>query len=258
MTEGPGFYDDERVFATYLAHRRRPDNPNDTLERPALLELLGSVAGLRVLDLGCGDARFGRELLAEGCQSYTGLEGSHNMAAAARETLAGTAGRLVESTIEAWEYPPDAFDLVVSRLALHYVDDVGAVCRQVARTLVEGGRFVFSVEHPVITSCDRGWPAGTQRQDWLVDEYHVPGRRVTSWLGGEVVKYHRTVEEYFRLLQAAGFTIEGLREGRPRRELLASEETYRRRLRIPLFLLLAARKPQPGTAGRAQQTTVRC
>jgi SAM-dependent methyltransferase len=242
-TDGPDFYDDEQVFATYMAHRRRPDNPNDTIERPALLDLLGSVGGLRVLDLGCGDARFGRELLEAGCRSYTGLEASRNMIAAARETLAGTAGQLVEATIEGWSYPVAAFDLVVSRLALHYVEDFAALCDRVFAALAPGGRFVFSVEHPVITSCDRGWPAGTQRQDWVVDDYHRPGRRVTSWLGGEVVKYHRTIEGYFGALQDAGFTVERLLEGTPRREQFASEETYARRLRIPLFLLLAAGKP---------------
>jgi SAM-dependent methyltransferase len=197
-----------------------------------------------VLDLGCGDARFGRELLAEGCQSYTGLEASRNMLVAARGVLADTPGHLVETKIEAWAYPTNAFDLVVSRLALHYVDDLAALCGSLFRALTPGGRFIFSVEHPVLTSCDRGWPAGTQRQDWVVDDYHIPGRRQTTWLGGEVVKYHRAIEDYFGALQAAGFVVEQLREGRPRRDLLASEETYRRRLRIPLFLLLAARKPE--------------
>ena len=32
--EGPAFYDNEEVFQTYLQHRHRPDNPNDTLEKP--------------------------------------------------------------------------------------------------------------------------------------------------------------------------------------------------------------------------------
>ena len=44
-------------------------------------------------------------------------------------------------------------------------------------------------------------------------------------------------------LQQAGFLVEGLREGRPRRELFLREETYQRRLRIPIPLLMAARKP---------------
>lgn len=49
---GPEFYDDGAVFAEYTARRLRPDNPNDTMEKPVLLELLGELAGKRILDKG--------------------------------------------------------------------------------------------------------------------------------------------------------------------------------------------------------------
>ena len=243
--DGPDFYDDDQVFATYMRHRQRDESPNDTLEKPDLLDLIGSAVGLRVLDLGCGDAQIGKELLAGGSQAYLGVEPSQNMIGAAREMLAGTGGEAVQATIEAWEYPSEAFDLVISRLALHYVEDIDATFERVFRTLVPGGRFVFSVEHPVLTSCDRAYAPGpgARRQDWIVDEYHVSGRRVTNWMGQDVVKFHHTIEQYFRALGQAGFLVDGLREGCPRRELFVREEEYRRRLRIPLMLLLSAHKP---------------
>lgn len=241
--DGPSFYDDDAVFETYQRHRQRSDTPNDTLERPILLELLDDLGGRRILDLGCGNAALGREALDAGCQSYIGLEGSQNMLAAAQRTLAGTAGQLVHTTIEDWHYPPAQFDLVVSRLALHYVADLPRVCALVQRTLTPGGRFVFSVEHPVITSSNQGWEAGTLRQDWLVDDYFDSGPRVTIWMGGEVRKYHRTIEDHLDALRVAGLELERLRESRPRREHFADEQNYLRRMRIPLFLLLAARKP---------------
>jgi hypothetical protein len=75
-----------------------------------------------------------------------------------------------------------------------------------------------------------------------VDHYFDSGRRVTHWLGEQVVKYHRTVEAYFQGLQTAGFVIEHLRESRPERSWFIDNETYQRRKRIPLFLFLAARK----------------
>jgi SAM-dependent methyltransferase len=244
--DGPRFYDDDQVFETYMRHRGRDESPNDTLEGPELLDLIGPLAdlrGSRVLDLGCGDAQIGRALLAAGCREYVGVESSSNMAGVARQTLAGLAGQVEQATIEAWTYPPDAFDLVISRLALQYVEDVEQTFRQICGSLRPGGRFIFSVEHPVITSCDRAYADGSKRQDWIVDEYHVAGQRVTRWMGQDVVKYHRTVEAYFSALQQAGLTVEGLREATPRRERFLHEETYARRLRIPLFLLLAARKP---------------
>ena len=61
-------------------------------------------------------------------------------------------------------------------------------------------------------------------------------------MGGRVVKYHRTVEDYFGALQQAGFAVEQLREARPSPEQFADPATYERRQRIPLFLILAGRK----------------
>jgi hypothetical protein len=104
----------------------------------------------------------------------------------------------------------------------------------------DGGRFVFSLEHPVITSCDRAWQTAGVRQDWIVDDYFESGPRSTDWMGGRVIKYHRTVEDYFIALRQAGFSVDELEECRPKRAHFADEATYERRKRIPLFLLFSA------------------
>jgi SAM-dependent methyltransferase len=163
---------------------------------------------------------------------------------AAQASLAGTAGRVARATMEEWAYPAAQFDLVTSRLAVHYVADVTALFARVYQALAPGGHFVFSVEHPVITSCDRARPPDTLRQDWIVDDYFESGPRVTHWMGGQVVKYHRTVEEYFVALRAAGFAVDALRESRPQRAVMPDEATYRRRKRIPLMLFFDARRPE--------------
>ena len=241
--EGSDFYDDDAIFKTYMARRHRENNPNDTLEKPVILELAGDLSGQRILDLGCGDAVFGREALTQNCRSYLGIEGSNNMVHSARQTLMGTAGRVVHATVEDWSYPAQAFDLVISRLVFHYIKDIDAVFRHVHQTLTNHGRFVFSVEHPVITSSDRGWQGKGPRHDWLVDDYFDPGERITSWMGGQVIKHHRTIENYFVRLQGAGFVVESLREAEPQRERFgADDETYQRRKRIPLFLIMAGLK----------------
>ncbi|MFN8660996.1 MAG: methyltransferase domain-containing protein [Thermomicrobiales bacterium] len=247
---GPAFYDEDEIFNTYWATRTRPDNPNDTLEQPVLRKLAGNLSGRRILDLGCGAATFGLYVLEEGAASYLGVDASQKMVAAACEALAGTPGQVIEAAIETWEYPEAGFDLVVSSLALHYVDDLDAVMTGIARALAPGGRVVFSVEHPIITSCARGWTQ-PQRQDWVVDDYFVTGPRETSWLGGEVVRYHRTIEDYVTALQTAGFVLDALRESRPDPARFTDEAEYTRRLRIPLFLFLAGYKPETlGSAGK--------
>lgn len=239
---GPDFYDDERVFATYMRSRDRPDNPNDTIEQPILRGLAGPLSGLRILDLGCGRAAFGCYALENGCRSYTGVDGSRRMVAVAREALHEGTAEIVQADIERWTAPAAAVDLVVSSLALHYVQSIDDLLRRAHGALVPGGRLVFSVEHPVITSCDRGWVSG-QRQSWIVDDYFVEGPRETAWLGGQVVKYHRTVETYVAAVERAGFVLTGLRESAPERARFTDKTEYERRMRIPLFLFLAGQKP---------------
>jgi Predicted methyltransferase (contains TPR repeat) len=241
---GPEFYDDETVFATYMSGREtRIDSPNETLEKPVFDELLNDLTGLRILDLGCGNAAFGLEALQQGCQSYLGIDGSHKMIEAAKKKLARAAGRVVCESMETWDYPPHQFDLITSRLALHYIQEIEPVFAKVYQALVEGGRFIFSIEHPVITSCDRAWQTVGPRQDWIVDDYFETGPRVTAWMGGEVIKYHRTIEDYFTALHATGFVIDALRESRPQRARFQNEATYERRKRIPLMVFFSAYRP---------------
>ncbi|MCF7757779.1 class I SAM-dependent methyltransferase [Paenibacillus xylanexedens] len=238
---GSDFYDNEANFEKYMERRKWQENANDTLEKPVMLELIGDVAGKNILDLGCGDARFAAELLSmesEGT-TYTGIEGSVNMIQAANESVKGLNARIEQAFMEDWTYPDGVYDLVISRLAVHYIEDVESLFHNIYNTLKENGTFVFSVEHPVITSTLQ--PSGT-RTDWVVDQYFVEGYREQQWLGGSVKKMHRSIESYFMALQRAGFHVEHLRESAPQRAYFVNEETYLRRQRIPLFLFLGARK----------------
>ena len=239
--EGSRFYDDDAVYANYRQRRERVDNPNDTLEGPVMMALLGDLAGHDFLDLGCGAGGFGRTLLDGGAASYHGIDDSAKMIARAEATLREQAGSVTRSDLRRWTYPPERFDRVTARLVLHYVEALEPVLHSVHRTLRADGLFVFSVEHPVITSCDRA-ADGLPRRDWIVDAYFETGRRVTRWLGADVVKYHRTVEDYFEALRLGGFRVEHVRESKPVRSNFEDLATFERRQRIPLFLVMAARK----------------
>lgn len=237
--KGSDFYEQESFFHSYQARRYSQENANDTLERPVLMELLGQMKGARVLDLGCGDAAIGLEAMGQGCAQYTGLEGSSKMAALAREKLKNTSSRVIHASMEEWGFPEQSYELVLSRLALHYVEDIQSLFLKVFNTLVTGGKLVFSIEHPVITSTLQ---THGQRTHWVVDQYFHSGRREQEWLGSKVVKYHRTIEEYFLALQTVGFKIEAIRESKPQRKYFLNEETYERRMRIPLFLFFSVTK----------------
>ncbi|SFS97352.1 class I SAM-dependent methyltransferase [Marininema halotolerans] len=240
--DGTQLFNQEDSFLRYMRRREKRDNPNRVIERPIMTQMVGAVKGLDFLDLGCGDASFGQLLLQQGCQSYVGLEGATRMAERGRECLKDTPGKIVETDITTWDYPPEQFDRVLSSLVLHYVKDIPQLLKAIVRTLRPGGRLIFSVEHPVVTACFKS-SEGHRRENWLVDDYFCTGERVKPWLGSEVKIYHRTLEDWYRLLQESGLIVENIRESCPDRRQFTSEEEYQRRKRIPLYLFLQGRKP---------------
>src|SRR4051812_26432093 len=106
---GGAFYDDTDVFARYRQPRAGVSDPTAVMEHPALMAELGSVEGLRIADLGCGDAAIGRELLEAGCRHYLGVDGSMNMVREAEAMLEGTTGAVLHRDIEDFHAPADSF-----------------------------------------------------------------------------------------------------------------------------------------------------
>lgn len=246
---GAFFYDRTDVFKNYMERRQQETSANDTLEIPIITALLPELKDKTLLDVGCGDGQIATRLLQQGLKSYTGFDGSQNMVDLAKKHMEKEAlsreyqAYVEQGFIESWEYPLlETFDIVLSRLAFHYVESVEPVFEKIYQAMHQGGSFVFSVEHPVITSHQVSMKEGANRKDWAVDRYFEPGKRTVSWLGGQVLKYHRTVEHYFQALKSAGFTVEDLRESEPQPERFKNKTLFDKRRRVPLFLFFHARK----------------
>ncbi|WP_338781106.1 class I SAM-dependent methyltransferase [Metabacillus sp. FJAT-52054] len=240
--KGSKAYDEEAFFQEFMKRRYRTDSPNLSIEKPALLQLIGNPKGWTVLDLGCGDASLGLDLLEQGCTSYLGIEGSNKMFEEAIRVLETTNGKIELSSMEYYSYPPEAFDLAVSELAIHYAEDIETLFQSIFQTLKPGGRLVFSVQHPLLTSSFTSSESGKSRSSWVVDDYFHSGKRVENWMGEQVVKYHRSIGEYFSSIVNAGFKIESLIEPKPDPQNFSNPEEYKRRMRIPLFLLFSCTK----------------
>ncbi|MEN8699945.1 class I SAM-dependent methyltransferase [Bacillus infantis] len=240
--KGPEAYDDEGFFSSYLFRRNRAESPNHTMEEPAFYSLAGSPAGKEILEIGCGDGSYASSLLEAECASYTGIEGSQNMARQAQKRLENSNGTVIHSRIEDYEWEQEKYDLILSRLVLHYIEDLGQVFSHIYSALKPGGRLVISLQHPLLTSSFKSMGKDVKKEDWIVDDYFLTGKREEPWIGGLVVKYHRTVEDYFTLLQQAGLAVEGLKEAVPEERFFKDKSEYERRRRIPLFLLFSCRK----------------
>lgn len=114
-----------------------------------LSQLAPSLAGQAVLDLGCGDGRHAGLLSQRGAR-VVGVDVSREMI-----SLAHQEPRNARSTVFAVEcgaslaHRDATFDVVFTRMVLHYIPSVPDTVTEIARVLRRGGILVASVEHPV-------------------------------------------------------------------------------------------------------------
>jgi len=137
-----GFAEDYLVHAPESAY-------NAYYDRPAVLEALGSVEGLRVLDAGCGPGLYSAELVAGGAGYVLGVDASPEMIRLATETVQGPVEFRVHDLAEPLRWLDDrSFDAAVMALVIHHLDDRVAALREISRVLRPGGRLVVSTHHP--------------------------------------------------------------------------------------------------------------
>jgi SAM-dependent methyltransferase len=162
----------------------------------------------------------------------------------ARRETHDPAIRYQRADLEDIALPAASCDLVYSSLAFHYVVELVRLLKIAHAALRPGGRLVFSAEHPLLTAPSRpGWVTGADgRAAWLVDDYLVEGPRVTDWFAPGVVKQHRTIGTYVRLLKEAGFTLTYLEEWGPSDAQVEADPALAQERQRPTFMLFAAER----------------
>jgi len=166
----------------------------------AFLDLLPP-PGRATLDVGCGEGRFGRELLRLG-HRVTGIELSPTLAAYARESY-----EVIEADAAALPFTDASFDLVVAFMSLMDIDGMEEAVHEAARVLEPGRCLCAAIVHPVL-SAGEGEPF-TIRRSYL-EAHRYRGRMATTPL--EIEGWHRPLEAYTRAIEDAGLLIEALRE----------------------------------------------
>jgi len=245
--EPQNIYDDPAFFAGYSTLERFGAGWERAAEHTDLLALLPPAGGRRVLDLGCGAGQLAHLLATRGAAEVVGVDVSERMLALARAEWAHPRVTYRREAIEAVAFPPVSFDLVVSSLALHYVDDYRGLVGRIAGWLAPGGVLVYSTEHPIYTARlpGDGWvldDAG-RRVRWGLDRYADEGARDETWFVAGVRKVHRTLATLINGLVEAGLAVERIVEPVPDRPWLQRHPTMADERRRPMFLLVRAAKP---------------
>jgi len=117
---------------------------DDRLVRP----MIGEVAGLDVVDLGCGTGRNAIWMAGAGAK-VTGIDGSPGMLTEAYRHLRGLDVRLVRGDLAGrLPFRDSSFDLAVSALVLEHLSDLPLFFAETRRICRSDARFIMSALHP--------------------------------------------------------------------------------------------------------------
>lgn len=238
-------YDDPKFFEKYSQMSRSIEGLNAAGEWATLKTLLPDFQGKTLLDLGCGYGWHCIYAAEQGAERIVGVDLSEKMLETARAKTTDDRITYQRCAMEDIEFEPESFDIVLSSLALHYVENFEIIVKKVLTILKPGGAFLFSAEHPVFTAY------GTQ--DWYYDEngkilhfpvdnYYYEGKRTATFLGEEVVKYHKTLTTYLNSLLENGFEIRRIVEPQPTQEMIEAVEGMKDEMRRPMMLIVSAVK----------------
>ena len=197
----PDHYD---RFAEAYARANENGLFNRWYARPAVLDLLGDVAGRRILDAGCGSGPLVADLKERGA-SVAGFDASPAMIRLARKRLGDDADLKVADLSLPLPYDNEAFDDALAVLVLHYLEDWSGPLTELRRVLRPGGRLVVVVNHPVIP------PVMYPEVDYFAtvpntEEYDFDGVSATLTI------WYRSLSAMSESFTAAGFRISAISE----------------------------------------------
>lgn len=196
-------YDDAAVqYATLVTEREANDNKDNHIIA-TLLDVIGDVSGLTVLDAGCGEGYLSRILTRRGAK-VTGIDISPRLVEMARAK--DPEGKIEYQVTDLCQPLPayrEHFDLSASFFVLNDVYDYRGFLSTLGAAIKPGGRAVFFMNNPYVFVV-RGY----------VTDYFDSGKAFFSKgmasHGVNVCYYQRTMQEYLDASFAAGFQLQRL------------------------------------------------
>ena len=218
---------------------------------PFTFQQLGDVAGKAILDIGCGEGGYSRELTKKGAM-VTAVDCAEHaikycISKAEEEQL--KIAYHIRNSCDLYDIADNTFDVVLSSMMLMDCEDFEGTVREITRVLKPGGKLFASVCHPCFTAAPSGGGIGRQGEGLdrqvVVSNYFEPKEwdaPIKPGSGLTVVWHHRTFEDYVKTFIKCGLTIVDLHEPVPTEEQAAMGVGIAWMQKIPIFLFWELKK----------------
>jgi len=214
---------------------------------PFTFKQLGDVSSKAILDLGCGEGGYSRELARKGA-IVTAVDCAvsaikYCKSKAKEEELEITYH--VRNSCDLYDLEDESFDVVLASMMLMDCEDFEGTIKEIVRVLKPSGKLFASVCHPCFH-----YSGGIGRQDTgldkkvVVSNYYQPTEWEAPLSSGSVpvVWRHRTVEDYVKAFIKCGLTITDVSEPIPTKEQAEIAVDIAWMQKIPIFLFWELKK----------------
>ena len=207
-----------------------------------MLDAVGEVSGLKVVDLGCGEGRFSRMLARRGAE-VTGVDLCRPLIEFAKNHRVSDEAYLLGDMEDLHGVPSDEFDIAVSYVTLVDIPDMRSAVCEAFRVLRRGGRLVVCNLHPMV-SASPGWiKQGSRKLHYPIDRYFDEGvRNISQREDQPWTNLHRPLSTHIRTFLGAGFAVEDIREPTPTEEQAGGYPFVSDNLRVPEFIIYILHK----------------
>ena len=213
---------------------------------PYTLERLGNVNGKKILDLGCGEGGYSRELAHKGA-AVTSADCSEASVRYCKE-------QALKENLDIQHYiinsscldmmNENSFDIVLCAMMLMDVEDLNGTMKEIYRVLKPDGKVFISVLHPCFKGKDAVWKADGEKIHVTVSSYNSS----KVWTGeikgmsAPILYRHRTLSEYVKAFVQNGFRITDMNEPIPTEEQADKSPRIAWLKEIPMYLFIELEK----------------
>ncbi len=203
---------------------------------PVLIDLLGPVTSLRVLEVGAGEGRVLRLLRGRGAEAV-GMDLSPRLAAMAGGSFVGRLPSLAAVRDR-------SVDAVVVSLVLEHLPSLEGVFEELARVTRDGGRCVLVVNHPLLTAPGAAPVTDpTDGEVFLRPGGYFGGGSTLEPAGPTSVRFHhRPLGELLETAAGAGWCLQRLTEHGVSAGMIERDPGYAGHEHIPRLLGVAWRR----------------
>lgn len=238
-------YDHPDFFESYKKKRQNNLSYNEVVEMPEVKRAMPEIKGKAVLDIGCGMGNLIQYILDYEPQRVVGIDQSDKMISECRkhfntEQVDFHCTNFMDFKCE------ETFDVIVSSLVLHYIEDFNLCCRKISELLYKDGTLLFTMEHPIQTAT---MDPEVKKEDsdgvyLRMEHYFDETSRTSYWLDQNVKKYHHTIGTIFNSLIQRGLEIQYVKDLGQSEEVFQyfDEKRINKLKQFPPFLMVKAKK----------------